>query len=701
MAEDIGLTMPIDRVPGVGPARAKALRVMGLTNVGKLIAHLPLRHERHEAESPISQLPLGQIASARGDITATRTVRTGRRPRLEAVLIDDSGRLDIVWFNGLYLADKIRPGTRVIVQGEAKRRGPIVQMANPSFQILAASGDEPETRQRRIRPVYPASEAISSREIERIIAGVLRPALAQIEDHLTEGYRKARALPALADAYRMMHEPQSEGEFDAARRRLAYDELLLLQLAVHLERVQLREMHESPALKWNAKVDEHIRARFPFTLTPGQDDVVRDIVRDLSRGVPTNRLIQGDVGSGKTVVALYAMLMAVASRTQAALMAPTEILAEQHFASIARMLDGSRVRVELLTGGTPRAERASLLHRLETGDVDILVGTHALLTESVRFESLAVAVIDEQHRFGVHQRARLRSKGTGAASRLTPHVLVMTATPIPRTLALTIFGDLDISTIRGLPPGRKPVTTRVVTSAKRDDVYAFVRQRIDAGEQAYIVVPAIDSSGTSREGLVAVRPTLRFLEEGPLHGKRLAALHGQLKRATREHVMERFRAGVIDALVATTVIEVGVDVPNASLMVIEGAERFGLAQLHQLRGRIGRGARRSVCVLVSDAQTPDAMERLKAVAATSDGFAIAETDFSIRGFGAVAGAAQSGATGLSVADLSRDVDLLKLARKDAGEWIAASADLGRPEDSLIRRRLWKAHGESITLAKVG
>lgn len=701
MAEDIELTTPIDRVPGVGPARAKALRAMGLTNVGRLIAHLPLRHERHEAESPISELPLGQIASARGDITATRTVRTGRRPRLEAVLIDDSGRLDIVWFNGVYLADKIRAGARVIVQGEAKRRGPIVQMANPSFQILSQGGDEPETRQRRIRPVYPASEAISSREIERIIAGVLHPVLTRIDDHLSEGYRKARALPTLADAYRMMHEPRSEGEFDAARRRLAYDELLLLQLAVHLERVQLRQMHESPALKWNAKVDEHIRSRFPFALTPGQDDVVRDIVRDLSRSVPTNRLIQGDVGSGKTVVALYAMLMSVASRAQAALMAPTEILAEQHFASISRMLEGSRVRVELLTGGTPRAERASLLHRIETGDVDILVGTHALLTESVRFESLAVAVIDEQHRFGVQQRARLRSKGTGEASRLTPHVLVMTATPIPRTLALTIFGDLDISTIRGLPPGRKQVTTRVVTGDKREDVYAFMRQRIDAGEQAYIVVPAIDSSGTSREGLVAVRPTLRFLEEGPLHGKRLAALHGQLKRATREHVMERFRAGVIDALVATTVIEVGVDVPNASLMVIEGAERFGLAQLHQLRGRIGRGARRSVCVLISDAQTPDAMERLKAVAATSDGFVIAETDFSIRGFGAVAGSAQSGATGLALADLSRDVDLLKLARKDAAEWVAASPDLSRPEDTLIRRRLWKAHGESIALAKVG
>lgn len=700
---EITLTTSVERLAGIGHARAKALRAMGLTNVGRLIAHLPIRHEKHEAEASIKDLPLGRIASARGDITATRVVRMGRRPRLEAVLIDPTGRLDIVWFNGVFLADKIRPGMRLIVQGEAKQRGPIIQMVNPSFQILEPTGDEPGLRERRIRPVYPASEAISSRDIERIIGGVLASALPKIEDHLGEGYRKARALPSLAEAYRMMHDPRGEGEFEVARRRLAYDELLLLQLAVHLERVRLRERCEAPALKFNEAVDSHIRARFPFSLTPGQELVVREIARDLSRPVPANRLIQGDVGSGKTVVALYAMLMAVASRHQAALMAPTEILAEQHHATVLKMLEGSRVRVELLTGSTPRAERTSVLTRLAEGEVDIVVGTHALLTEDVRFASLAVAVIDEQHRFGVHQRARLRSKGGQGdeAAQMTPHVLVMTATPIPRTLALTIFGDVDISVIQGLPPGRVPIATRVVEAEKREEVYSFVRQRIERGEQAYIVVPAIDSVGATREGLVAVRPTLRMLEEGALRGRKVAALHGQLKRATRDHVMERFRAGAIEALVATTVIEVGVDVPNASVMVIESAERFGLAQLHQLRGRIGRGTRRGVCVLIAENATPDAMERLKAVAATTDGFVIAEKDFSLRGFGAVAGAAQSGMTGLSVADLSRDVELLKLARKDAAAWVAASPELDRPEDALIRRRLWKAHGEAIALAKVG
>lgn len=700
----ITLTTPISEVSGVGPARAKALRALGLTNVGKLIAHVPIRHEKQEAEAPIAELPLGQIASARGDVSATRGVRSGHRPRLEAVLIDPTGRLDIVWFNGLFLADRIRPGVRLIVQGVAKRRGHIVQMANPTFQILGAAGTEPGLRERRIRPVYPASEAISSYQIEGIIAGILKPALAQIEDHLSEGFRKARGLPSLADAYRMLHDPRSEGEFDSATRRLAYDELLMLQLAVQLERMHLREMHTAPALKWTTQIDGHIRARFPFTLTPGQDDVIRDVVRDLSRTVPTNRLIQGDVGSGKTIIALYAMLMAVASRHQAALMAPTEILAEQHAASIRQILSGARTNVELLTGSTTRAERASIVSRIERGEVDIVIGTHAILTESVRFASLAVAVIDEQHRFGVHQRARLRSKGsTGDAAndRLTPHVLVMTATPIPRTLALTIFGDLDTSTIRGLPPGRKPIATRVVPGEKRDEVYQFVRKRIDAGEQAYIVVPAIDSSGAAREGLVAVRPTLHRLEQRELSGRHVAALHGQLKRATREHIMERFRLGSIDALVATTVIEVGVDVPNASVMVIESAERFGLAQLHQLRGRIGRGVRRSVCILIADAQTPDAIERLKALAATTDGFVIAEKDFSLRGFGAVAGSAQSGMHGLRIADLTRDADLLRMARKDAAEWVASSPGLSRPEDSLIRKRLWKAHGEAISLANVG
>ena len=455
--------------------------------------------------------------------------------------------------------------------------------------------------------------------------------------------------------------------------------------------------------------------------------------------------------------------MAVASKMQAALMAPTEILAEQHFMSISKMLDGSNVKVALLTGAVTGADRDALLRGIALGDIDIVIGTHALLTESVKFESLAVAVIDEQHRFGVHQRAALRSKGgedrvSGLGSRgsgegmlrpndaastehtstaralrkerrtanpptrdpkpetrnpsalpLAPHVLVMTATPIPRTLALTLFGDLDVSTIDELPPGRTPIATRVVPPSLSGEVYQFVRKRIDAGEQAYIVVPAIDSGASSAgrggdEELNDLRTVVARLEAHELAGKRIAAVHGRLKHDTRETIMARFRAGNIDALVATTVIEVGVDVPNATIMVVEHAERFGLAQLHQLRGRIGRGSKKSVCVLISDPSgfaSGDSEERLRIMAESNDGFVIAEKDLEIRGPGEVFGMKQAGAPPFRTADLMVDRDLLALARRDAKEWIERSPRLDAPEERVLRTRLMRAHGEWLGLGDVG
>jgi ATP-dependent DNA helicase RecG len=706
---EVQLATPVRNVPGIPRPVAEGLIALGLTNVGRLVAHLPMRHEKLEAETTIDRLVPGQIVSARGVVTATRVVARRPRPRFEAVLMDETGRLDLVWFNATYLRDTIHAGARLRVQGKLGRMGAKRQLTNPSFMLLKED-NEPEDTGERIRPVYPAGEGITSRQIERAI-GLVRPAaLAQLDDHLPERYRRDRGLPALADAYRMQHRPESMEEVAASRRRLAFDELLLLQLGVHMKRAHLRQSLRAPALRWDERIDAHIRERFPFTLTEAQDTVIRELVSDLASGTPTNRLIQGDVGSGKTVVALYAMLMAVASRRQAALMAPTEVLAEQHLASITRMLRDSKVRVELLTGATEPARREAILERTASGDVDILVGTHALLTESVRFASLAVAVIDEQHRFGVHQRATLRAKGTtagpaGVHDNQTPHVIVMTATPIPRTLAITLFGDLDISTISSLPPGRLPVSTRVVEPERRTEVYAFVRKRLDAGEQAFIVVPAIDhaAGGDVDDGRLGdVRTHLRWLGSGPLAGKRLAALHGRLKRATRDHIMERFRAGAIDALVATTVIEVGVDIPNATMMVVENADRFGLAQLHQLRGRVGRGTQNSVCVLVAGANvTPEARQRLDAVAATRDGFVLAEKDFELRGPGELFGTRQSGLAALKVADLARDLDLLKLARRDAAAWIAESPSLSRPEESLLLRRLLKHHGASLGLGDVG
>lgn len=699
---DISLSTPLSDTGLFTPRQVALLATLGggggLTNVGKLIAHLPMRHERLEAESTIEQLQVGAICTARGEVTAVRPVR-GRVSRLEAVVMDHTGRLDVSWFNGLYLAERVRPGARLRLTGKVQERYHNKQMINPKLEVLNPIKDEPEEKEGRWRPVYPATEEINSAAIEKLIAKVLEHALPLLEDHLPDEFRKERDLPSLREAYRMQHAPLTHHETLVSRRRLVYDELLLLQLGVFMKRSQLREQLKSPALRGGKEIDDRIRARIPFTLTKGQETVIADIREDLTKATPTNRLIQGDVGSGKTVVALYAMLMAAASGQQASLMAPTEVLAEQHFRSISKMLEGSRVRVELLTGGTPDAERESLLAGVRDGEVDILIGTHALLTESVQWKSLAVAIVDEQHRFGVSQRATLRANATDET--LTPHVLVMTATPIPRSLAMTLFGDLDISVIEGLPPGRTPIKTQVLSSHDRRFAYAELEARIARGEQGYVVAPAIEPGKAGDAPLVDVKTVHRALEEQYLPGRRVAILHAQLKRETREAVMERFRLGMIDALVSTTVIEVGVDVANATIMIVEQADRFGLSQLHQLRGRVGRSDKPSVCYLIADPTTPDGEARLSVMEHSNDGFELAEKDLEIRGMGELFGLKQSGAAPFKIADPTRDRDLLNLARRDADAWIRKSPHLDAKSETLLRRRLMKAHGKFLGLGDVG
>ncbi|MFN0010660.1 MAG: ATP-dependent DNA helicase RecG [Phycisphaerales bacterium] len=690
-------------VRGISPATAAALASLGVRNVGQLVAYLPFRHETIHAESPLAEIVPGTLTSARGEITATRVVLRGKQ-RLEAALVDDTGRLDLVWFNMLFLRDKVHPGAHIRVQGKAQRRGGALQMVNPLVEVLPAPGSsgaasQPATADERIRPVYPANDQITSGRIEKAVLKVLPQALPLIADHLSPAFLKDRTMPGLAEAYRMMHAPAHDGEAKAARRRLAYDELLLLQLALAVRRAGARADQTAPPLRWTAAIDRHIRARFPFPLTPAQNEVVAHIAADLQRPTPAHRLIQGDVGSGKTVVALYAMLMAAASGKQAALMAPTELLAEQHHASITGMLKGSDVKIALLTGTIPDADRRAVLAGLADGSVDLVIGTHALLTGEVVFKHLGVAVIDEQHRFGVRQRARLRS-----AQAATPHTLVMTATPIPRTLALTLFGDMDVSLIKGMPPGRKPVRTRVVSPAMAPEVYAWLAKRLDAGDQAYIVAPAIDP-GDEPGALASVRELHARLQAagGVLAGRHLAVLHGRLNFEARAAVMARFREGKIHVLIATTVIEVGVDVPNATIMVIEHAERFGLAQLHQLRGRVGRGPRPAACVLIAAPTTPDAEARLAAIAKTTDGFRLAEADLEIRGFGDVAGARQAGLPPFRVAQLPGDLELLSLARRDAEMLVKTltSADPAGAATSLLRTRMEKAHGKGLALSEGG
>jgi ATP-dependent DNA helicase RecG len=711
--EALRLNSDIAAVPGVGPRSRSHFVRLGIATIGDLVKHLPLRYERHLDESSIREadrrVPQQDgaksegVIAVRGEIAALR-VQPGPRPRIEATLEDESGRVRMVWFNAPWLRQKLHPGSYGLAQGEAKRFRGYLEMVNPKWTPIDGP-EESSSVSATLRPVYPASEDLSSGKIEKAVAAVLDSALPLIPDALPTTLRDARKLLPLPESYRRMHRPGADEEFTEARRRLAYDELFLLQLGVMLKRWQLRTSAKAKALPTSTAIDERIRKRLPFALTADQNQVCAEIAKDLGQPTPMNRLLQGDVGSGKTAVAAYAMLTAVAHGAQAALLAPTEILAEQHVASLRSVLASSDVRIELLTGGRKTKERAAVLERLASGDIDLVIGTHALLAEGVRFHDLALVVIDEQHRFGVAQRAVLRERAaaseSGAATR-APHVLVMTATPIPRTLALTIFGDLDVSTIRHSPPGRSPVTTRWVTPQASNEVYRWLAPKLAAGERAFIVVPAIDPQGGDTDvALADVQSHLAMLSSGALAGFRLAPMHGRLSAIERDDVMGRFRRGELDALIATTVIEVGVDVPEATVMIIEHAERFGLAQLHQLRGRVGRGQKPGTCILVGEAVTDEAQQRLQAMVDTTDGFRIAELDLAIRGPGELVGARQSGLPPFRVADLMRDIELLREARQDAAELVAGDPALAKPEHQLLRRKLMHGYGEALGLADVG
>ena len=691
---------PLTAVTGVGPRTSERLGHLGIRSAGDLVRHLPLRHERRLAERTIADTVAAMTEDTanvrlRGEVARVKT-RPGPRTMIEATLDDGTATARLVWFNAPWMRGKIHPGERGIAEGRARMRQGYLEIGNARWTPEARAG-APVGEADDLRPIYPASEEIGSAEIEAVVARVLEGVCAGMEDPLPESYLRERDLMPLATAWRAMHRPADAEELARARRRLAFDELLLLQLGVMMRRAQLRSRTRAVALPVDAAIDAHIRARIPFRLTSEQDRVVAEIAGDLGQTHAMNRLLQGDVGSGKTAVAAYAMLLAVAQGHQAALVAPTEILAEQHHRVLARMLEGSEVTLRLLTGSTPETDRTACVNGLARGSTQVVVGTHALLEGGVAFRSLAVAVVDEQHRFGVRQRAAIRQKGQGETP-LVPHTLVMTATPIPRTLAITLYGDLDLSTLRGKPPGRKPAITRVVDPAKAPEVYTYLRGRLDRGEQAYVVVPAVEESDA---GLKDVASHVRFLSEGPFRGLSIASVHGRMDRDEREAQMERFRSGAASVLVATTVIEVGVDVPNATLMVVEHAERFGLAQLHQLRGRIGRGEGASLCVFIGEAVTQDATERLAAIAASDDGFDIAESDLRLRGPGEVFGARQSGLAPFRVADLTTDADLLRLARADAQAWIERDPDLRAAESSLLRRKLLALHGQALGLADVG
>ncbi len=675
----LDLATPVQFVRGVGPARAAELATLGVRTVGELIEHFPFRYQLAPKSQPIGTLTLGETATIVGDVTDVRLGGSPGHRTVTARVEDATGRARVIWFNAAYLADRIRVGQAIRLTGTVDVGRQYAQFKNPRFVLFHENEDPLEHDADRFEPVYPATGRLPSRQIARIIRTALAEVAGLIRESVPEPLRSLRALPPRRTAVERYHHPTRQEDVDVARRRLAYDELLLMQLAVQLQRHQAATASTAAPIVITPAVHERIRARLPFALTSGQNRAVEEIAADLARPRPMNRLLQADVGAGKTAVAVYAALGTIAARHQVALLAPTEILAEQHYAKVSRYLAGSRVRLALLTGSVSKRHRDDICAQASSRDLDLIIGTHALLEEGVQFASLGLVIIDEQHRFGVEQRGRLRAKGR------SPHYLVLTATPIPRTLAMTFFGDLNVSTIDDLPPGRPTVETRLLGPGQIDQAWSFVRQRVREGEQAFLVYPLVEAS--DKLPLKAASEQMEHLARQALAGCRLGLLHGQMRASEKEAVMEQFRAAALDVLVATTVVEVGIDVPNATVMVIEHAERYGLSQLHQLRGRIGRGTRPSYCFLCSDTDNEESLARLRVLCHTRDGFRIAEEDLRLRGPGEVLGTRQHGMPVFKVADLLSDLDLLQAARDDAAAILAQDPRLGAPDHCVLRDML--------------
>jgi ATP-dependent DNA helicase RecG len=685
------LATPVQYLKCVGPERAELLHRLELHTVADVLFFFPRDWQDFTDEREIGRLEEGKLQTVRGvvDDIEMRTSQAGRAV-LGVLIRSGTEYLRALWFNQPFMREKFDYGQRVMVSGKPKYEGLIWQMHHPRVETLAEDEEAPAGK---ILPVYPLTEGLQQWQMRRIIRSALDDYAELLDEVFPAEYLQAHNLWTIKKALPQIHFPDSRESLDHARRRFVYQELFVLQLALAVKRRRQHDDRRSPALEATALIDARIRRLFPFELTEGQRQAIAEIARDMAGPLSMNRLLQGEVGSGKTVVAVYAMLLAVAHGYQAVLMAPTEVLARQHMLTLDKLLASSRVRRAQLTGGLPSAQRSTLLQQIAAGEVDMVVGTQAIIQEDVSFAKLALVVIDEQHKFGVRQRAMLKYSG------LDPHYLVMTATPIPRTIALTMFGDLDVSTLHDCPPGRQKVHTYLADDEKRDKWWEFFRKKLREGRQGYVITPLVEES--QQTDAASLDATFEGLTNGPLADFRLGLIHGRMTPAEKDALMDDFRRGEIQVLASTSVVEVGVDVPNATLMTIESGERFGLAQLHQLRGRISRGKFPGYCCVFGNAQTPESIERLKAFESSTDGFELAETDFRLRGPGELFGTRQHGLPPLMIADLLRDADLLAEARRDAQTLVSADPGLAEENHAKLRAMMLRRYGKALNLGDVG
>jgi ATP-dependent DNA helicase RecG len=723
------LETPVQFVKGIGPRIARMLAEKQILTVEDLLYHLPFRYEDRLRPQAIEDLKAGEMASFIGQVRGSILLRTRRMPIFEMTVGQGLAKVKCMWFHGAYLKDKFKSGQMVAVYGkvEASRSANSFKMVQPQIELLPNDHDDENPlllEVGRIAPVYESlgGSKLTSRWQRRVIWGVLEEIKGRISETLPKALCERLKLPSREEALRQAHFPDAGVSLNRlqcsatpAQQRLIFEELFYLELGLEVKRRRFRQ-RQGIVCEANERVREAIRQVLPFHPTPAQKRALREIVADMRQAAPMRRLLQGDVGSGKTIVALQAALVAIENGYQAALMAPTEILATQHFLAARKLLERSPkgYNIVLLTGSLDDDGKRANRGKIARGEAQLVIGTHALIEEKVEFANLGLVVVDEQHRFGVLQRFRLMKKPNAAE----PDVLVMTATPIPRTLALSLYGDLDLSVLDQLPPGRTPIQTRRISDNRSAEVWNFVRSQVKLGRQAYVVYPVIegakedqpelDFAGEAEEeepiraksknridsgARLVEKPSLKAatemydeLREGALKGLRLALLHGRMDSDDKEITMRRFQRGEVDVLIATTVVEVGVDVANATVMVVEHAERFGLAQMHQLRGRVGRGAAKSYCILMTGGRvSPQAEERLTAMVRTQDGFELAELDLALRGPGEFFGTRQAGLPSFRVANLARDRELMELAKRESAAFVAASSE---EADGAEKDRVW-------------